>query len=374
MKIRGAILTTIGAEKPYARSRPLEIGELELDPPGRNEVLVRLHAAGLCHSDLSVIDGNRPRPVPMLLGHEAAGVVLEIGQGVDDLAVGDHVVAVFVPSCRSCAPCVTGRPALCEPAFASNSAGTLLHGDRRLHAAGKPVNHHLGVSAFASHAVLARESLVRIDKDLPLEQAALFGCAVITGVGAVINTAALPEGARVAVIGLGGVGLAALLGARLRNPRQLLAVDFAGPKLDLARKLGATATIDVSASEALEQLRQLTDGGVDFAFEMAGAVAALDFAWRATRRGGTTVTAGLNHPDARLSLSPLTLVAEERTLKGSYLGSCDPARDVPRYVDWFRQGRLPVDALMGETLGLEDLNGAFDRLASGQMLRQVVVL
>ncbi|PIV73254.1 MAG: alcohol dehydrogenase, partial [Rhodocyclales bacterium CG17_big_fil_post_rev_8_21_14_2_50_68_7] len=213
MKTRAAVLDRMGVEPPYETSRPLAIEELDLAPPGPGEVLVRIRAAGLCHSDLSTINGDRPRPTPMALGHEAAGVVEALGAGVSDLKKGDHVVLVFVPSCGHCLPCAEGRPALCEPAAAANGAGTLLSGERRLSRDGAPIHHHLGCSAFADFAVVSRRSVVPIDAELPFEHAALFGCAVLTGVGSVVNTAKVPAGAAVAVVGLGGVGLAALLGA-----------------------------------------------------------------------------------------------------------------------------------------------------------------
>jgi alcohol dehydrogenase len=372
MKIRAAVLREIGRPGPYAETKPLSIETLDLDPPGPGEVLVRIRAAGLCHSDLSVIDGNRPRPTPMALGHEAAGVVEEVGPGVTTLARGDHVVAAFVPSCGHCAPCESGRPALCEPGFAANSAGTLLSGARRLHDAKGAVHHHLGVSGFADHAVLAANSLVRVRDDLPFAEAALFGCAVITGVGAVVNTASMPRGATAAVVGLGGVGLAALLAARMLEAAQIVAIDMNEAKLATARELGATATVNAADPDAAEKVRELTRGGVACAFEMAGAARALELAYRITRRGGMTVSAGLSHPDQKFTLPHLGLVAEERTLKGSYLGSCVPSRDIPRYVEWYREGRLPVDRLLSERLRLEDINGGFDRLAAGASIRQVV--
>lgn len=372
MRTRAAVLREIGMPAPYAQSRPLEIEDVELDPPGPGEVLLRVKAAGLCHSDLSVIDGNRPRPMPMVLGHEAAGVIEETGPGVTGLVRGDHVVAAFVPSCGHCRPCTTGRPALCEPGFAANSAGTLLSGARRLHDARGPVHHHLGVSGFARHATVSRHSLVKVPRDLPFAEAALFGCAVITGVGAVVNTGAMPRGASAAVVGLGGVGLAALLAARMLEAPQLVAIDVNERKLAVARVLGATATVNAAAPDAAEQVRELTKGGVEFAFEMAGAARALELAYRITARGGTTVSAGLSHPDQRFSLPHLGLVADERTLRGSYLGSCVPPRDIPRYIDWYRAGTLPVDRLLSERVRLDDLNAAFDRLAAGESIRQVV--
>jgi alcohol dehydrogenase len=374
MKTRAAVLERTGAAPPYAHSRPLAIEELELAPPGAGEVLVRIRAAGLCHSDLSVINGDRPRPTPMALGHEAAGEVEAVGAGVTDLAVGDHVVLVFVPSCGHCLPCAEGRPALCEPAAAANGAGTLLSGARRLSRNGQPIHHHLGCSAFAERAVVSRHSVIKVDPRLPFEEAALFGCAVLTGVGAVVNTARVPAGASVAVIGLGGVGLAALIGAVAAGAARIVAIDLAADKLDNARALGATDAFDAGAADCGDAARAATGGGVDFAFKFAGAVKAMELAYRITRRGGTTVTAGLPPPDAALPLPLVNLVAEERTVKGSYIGTCVPLRDLPRYIALHQQGRLPVRRLLSGTLPLEDINEGFDRLREGRAIRQVVVL
>ncbi|MGH8661276.1 MAG: zinc-dependent alcohol dehydrogenase family protein [Burkholderiales bacterium] len=373
MKMRAAVLGRVGVEPPYVRTRPLAIEDLDLDPPGPGEVLVRIRAAGLCHSDLSVINGDRPRPMPMALGHEAAGVIEELGPGVADLKKGDHVVLVFVPSCGHCLPCSEGRPALCEPAAAANTAGTLLSGAKRLSRAGNPIHHHLGCSAFAEFAVVARRSLVKIDPELPFEEAALFGCAVLTGVGSVANTARVPAGATVAVVGLGGVGLAALLGAVAVGASRIVAVDLAEDKLALARSLGATDTVNAVSTDAAEQARAATSGGVDFAFEFAGSVKALELAYKITRRGGTTVTAGLPPPNQSLPLPIVNLVAEERTVKGSYIGTCVPVRDLPRYIALHRQGRLPVRKLLSGVLPLEAINEGFDRLREGKAVRQVVV-
>ncbi len=375
--MKAAILERAGAPQPYAESRPLNITDVDLQPPGPGEVLVQIKAAGLCHSDLSVMNGDRPRVTPLVLGHEAAGRVVECAPDVTDLKPGDHVVLVFVPSCGHCLPCMEGRPALCEPGAAANGAGTLLSGARRLSRHGlhtEALNHHIGVSAFAEYAVCSRRSLIKIDDSLPSAEAALFGCAVLTGVGAVINTARVPAGSTVAVVGLGGVGLNSLLAANLCGARRIVAVDLNPKKLEMARALGATDTVQVTeAGNAVAEVRDLTGGGVEFAFEMAGSVRALDLAWQITRRGGTTVTAGLPHPDGRLQVPPVVLVGEERTLKGSYIGSAVPARDIPRYISLYQQGRLPVDKLMSDRIALADLNAAFDRLAEGNVVRQVVV-
>jgi alcohol dehydrogenase len=374
MKIRAAVLETMGAAHPYAASRPLKIEELDLAPPGVGEILVRIKAAGLCHSDLSVINGDRPRPMPMALGHEAAGIVETLGDGVHDLAVGDHAVLVFVPSCGHCHPCAEGRPALCEPGAAANGAGSLLNGARRLTRNGQTINHHLGCSAFATHAVVSRRSAIKIEHELPFEHAALFGCAVLTGVGAVVNTAQVRAGTSVAVIGLGGVGLASVLGAAAAGARQVIAVDLADNKLALAKTLGATHTFNAGAANAIEAIRDATRGGVDTAIEMAGSTRAFELAYRITRRGGMTVTAGLPPPDATWAMPAVNLVAEERTIKGSYVGTCVPMRDIPRYVDLFRGGRLPVDRLLTGTLALDDINRGFDLLHEGKAVRQVVLL
>ena len=374
MKIRAAVLNEMGAPAPYAQSKPLKIETIELDPPGPGEILVKIAAAGLCHSDLSVIEGNRPRPMPMALGHEAAGVVQDIGPGVDDLQKGDHVVMVFVPSCGHCLPCSEGRPALCEPGAAANGAGTLLSGGKRLHRNGQDINHHLGVSGFAEYATISRRSCVKVDRELPLDEAALFGCAVLTGVGAVINTAKVPAGTTVAVVGLGGVGLSSILGAVASGASRVVAVDLSDEKLGLARQLGATDTFNAGSPDAANEIREAVKGGVEYAFEMAGSVRALDLAYKITRRGGTTVTAGLPPPSHTLALSPVNLVAEERTLKGSYIGTCVPVRDLPRYVDLYRRGKLPVDRLMSKHLRLEEINEGFDLLAQGKVVRQVVTV
>ena len=284
MKIKAAVLRQMGLPRPYAESKPLSIEELELEGPGDGEVLVKVKAAGLCHSDLSVMDGARPRPLPMALGHEAAGEVAEVGAGVVDLKPGDHVVMIFVPSCGHCLPCAEGRPALCEPAAVANGEGRLMSGARRLFKGSETVNHHMGVSAFAEYAVVSRHSLVKVDPEIPLEQAALFGCAVLTGVGATLNTAGVEPGSRVAVIGLGGVGLNSLLGAVLVGAEQVVAIDLLDSQLDLARQLGATDAFKADREDIVEAVKQATGGGVDYALEMAGSVPALELAW--SRKSG----------------------------------------------------------------------------------------
>ena len=381
--MRAAVLRQIGLPAPYAQSRPLSIEEVALESPGRGEIMVQIRAAGLCHSDLSAINGDRPWPMPIVVGHEAAAEVVELGEGVDDLAIGDHVVLIFRPNCGTCPSCATGRPALCEPGGASNASGSLLGGYKRLRSVagpgidgrpGAPLHHHLGCAAFAEYATVSRRSAVRIDPALPWDEAALFGCAVITGAGAVLNTARVEAGAKVAVVGLGGVGSASLLAARAIGAREIVAIDMLESKLAKARALGATQCFDAADPEVIAKVKAATGGGVDYAFEMAGSVAALDLAYRITARGGTTVTAGLPNPQATWPLQAVSLIAEERTIRGSYVGSCVPSRDIPRFIAMYLRGSLPVNELLSERIGLDEINPALDRLARGESIRQVVMM
>ncbi len=372
MKTRAAVLETIGLAAPYAASQPLKIREVELDAPGEGELLIRIRAAGLCHSDLSVVNVDRNRPVPMALGHEACATVVAVGDGAR-FAAGDRVVLAFLPACGHCTHCVSGTPWLCAEAAAANGRGELIGGGRRLCENGHAVHHHLGVSAFATHAVIDQRSAVRIDADIPPNIAALFGCAVVTGAGAVINTAQVKAGSSVAIVGLGGVGLMSLLAARMSGCRQIIAIDLLEDKLSLARQLGATDTVNAGSPDAVEQARALSGGGVDYAFELASSVKALELAYKVTRRGGTTVTASLPHPTHTAAIPVTQLVAEERTLKGSYIGSCVPARDIPRFIALYQQGLLPVDRLLSERISLDDINRGFDRLADGASVRQILL-
>ncbi len=369
---KAAVLRETGRPSPFAQSKPLTIEQCELDPPGPGEVLVRIRAASLCHSDLSVVDGSRPRVMPMVLGHEAAGEVVDTGQGVTDLVEGDKVVCIFVPNCGHCDRCHEGRPALCEPGATANLAGTLLSGARRLRMAGAPVNHHLGVSGFAEYAVVSRSSLVRVPASLAFETAALFGCAIITGVGAVLNTANVPVGSTVAIVGAGGVGLSCVLGAVLAGARRIIVVDLNKSKLGFAQELGATDVFDAAAPDVVSNVKQATGGGVDFAIETAGAAPALALAYQITRRGGTTVTAGLPNPNHQFSIPQISLTAEERTLKGSYMGSCVPQRDIPNYIEMYQRGRLPVERLVTHRIKLHEINEGFDLLASGDAGRILI--
>jgi len=373
MRTLAAVLRERGLPAPYAKSRPLVIEELDLDPPGPGEVLVQMAAAGLCHSDLSVINGTRLWPLPIVLGHEACGRVREVGDGITDLRPDDPVVFAFLPSCGHCPMCAAGRAALCEPGVAANRAGTLLRGGRRFHQPDAGVvNHHSGVAGYSQFSVVARESVVKIDADIPMETAVLFGCAVMTGVGAVVNTARVAAGTSVAVFGAGGVGLSAIMGAKAVGAHPIVAVDRVATKLALARQCGATHAVNANSTDAVAAVRDLTSGGAETAFEAVGHEAVIAQAFAATRRGGRTVAIGLTHPARMLTIPALAITAEERVLMGSYMGSCVPQRDIPRFIAMYRAGLLPVDLLRSSIIALDEVNAAFDLLDRGEVARQVI--
>ena len=373
MKIRAAVLRESGLPRPYCESKPLQIEEVELDGPKRGEVLVQIKAVGLCHSDFVAINGERGKPMPIVIGHEAAGIVVELGEGVQGFDKGDHVVPTYVASCGHCEMCAVGRPALCEPATMTNADAVLWDGTTRLHKNGQRIHHHSGVAGFAEYAVMSKDALIKIDKSIPFEHAALFGCGVVTGVGALLNTAGVKPGEHVAVVGLGGVGLSALLAAVAAGAGRIIALDLNPQKLQLARELGADFAINAADSDCVSQVREATLGGSHVAVETAGSAKALETAYQITRRGGTTVTAGMPGPEAKITLSHLSLSAEERCLKGSYMGSCVPKRDIPRYLSMFQDGKLPVDKLLSRTIGFNDLNAAMDRLDDAATVREILM-
>jgi alcohol dehydrogenase len=372
MKMQAAVLRETGRTRPFAASRALEIEEVDLEGPGPGQVLVRVASAGLCHSDLSAISGNRPRALPAVAGHEGAGVVVETGEGVRDLTVGDKVVMVFVNSCGTCEFCAVGRPNLCQSSWTARAEGSLSDGSRKLAVGGEPLHHWSGISSFAEYAVVSRSSLIRIDADIPLLDAAVLGCAVITGVGSVLNTAQVRAGDSVAVTGLGGVGLSAVMGAAVAGASMIVAIDTVPAKLELALELGATHAINGREADAIDQVRDLTRGGVQHSFEMAGVPAATTSAYAMVRRGGQLVIASLPHPDAVLEIPLASHVGEEKRIVGAYMGSSVATRDIPRYAELYRQGRLPIDRLRSAVLPLNDINMGFDRLADGKAVRDVI--
>jgi alcohol dehydrogenase len=365
MQITGAVLEEIGRDRPFAQSRPITLSSLDLEAPGPTELLVRIEAAGVCHSDLSVVDGNRPRPVPMLLGHEASGIVEQAGAETPGFAVGDRVVMSFLPRCGECAACRTDGRLPCERGTRANNDGVLLAGGSRLHRDGRPVHHHLGVSGFATHAVVDHRSAVVVGSDVPPDVAAVLGCAVLTGGGAVINAGAVEPGQDVIVVGLGGVGMAALITAVSLGHGRVIGIDALPAKLDRARELGAdeAMTPDEAVGRGIR---------APLVVEAAGHPRAFETAFALTAPGGRTVTVGLPSPDATSTITPLTLTAEARTIVGSYLGSAVPSRDIPMYAQLWREGRLPVEALISSTIALDEINAAMDRLAAGEAVRQVI--
>jgi len=365
MNITGAVLEEIGRERPFAQSRPITISELELDPPRPGELLVRIEAAGVCHSDLSVVDGNRPRPVPMLLGHEAAGTIEQTGGGTPGFAVGDRVVMSFLPRCGQCAACATDGRLPCEAGSRANNAGVLMAGGSRLRRGRQDVHHHLGVSGFATHAVVDHRSAVVVGRDVAPDVAAVLGCAVLTGGGAVINAGDVQPGQDVIVVGLGGVGMAALITAVSLGHGRVIGVDALQAKLDRARELGADDALTPGDATA---------GGIraPLVIEAAGHPRAFETAFALTAPGGRTVTVGLPSPTATSTITPLTITAEARSIVGSYLGSAVPSRDIPRYAQLWREGKLPVEALISDRIALDDINTAMDRLAAGEAVRQII--
>ena len=371
---KAAVIRTNSAKRPYAESLPLSVEEISIDPPRENEVLVKIHGAGLCHSDLSVINGSRIMQLPLVIGHEGSGEIVELGAAIKDINIGDHVVFQFSPSCGRCRRCLEGRPQVCELAAATKGKGQLMSGGSRLKSKdGETLNHHTGISCMSEFAVVDRGSVVVIDKSIPLDDAALFGCAVMTGVGAVINTARIRPGDSVAILGLGGVGLNGIMGAKLGGAEIIVAIDIDPSKFAKAKELGATHCFDSRSNDFVDEIRELTSGGVDYAVDLAGVMAAMEAAYKIIRYGGAVVTAGLTPVNTEFSFNHSDLVAQEKSILGSYMGSCVPVRDVPRFLNLYKQGRLPVEKLIDDKIGFKDLNAGFDKLEDGKVVRQILI-
>ncbi|MFQ5947404.1 MAG: Zn-dependent alcohol dehydrogenase [Acidimicrobiia bacterium] len=366
-------MSTIRAALLTEGSATFEVADLELQPPQQGELGVRIAATGFCHSDLSIRRGTIPHLFPAVLGHEAAGIVEEVGSGVEGFAPGDHVVLAWLPQCGECFYCRHSQPQLC-----ATSEGTLVGMQqdgslRRTTPDGTPVFAMCGIGSFAQHAVVPASSAARVPDDLALDRVALIGCAVLTGVGAVLNSARVEAGSTVLVVGVGGVGLNIVQGARIAGAERIIAADVSGEKLELARKLGATHTARSPDESPVALSRDLTDGrGADYTFEAIGRPDTARQAFDATRAGGTTVLIGLAGVDAVLELPLLRMVAREHRLTGSWYGSADIQRDVPRAIELFRTGQLDLDALVTGTGGLEDIEAAAQALESGQAVRTVI--
>jgi alcohol dehydrogenase len=371
IKARAAVLQSPTTERPFSESRPLVIEEVVLEAPVKDEVLVRIDAASLCRSDLSVITGVRAWPMPIVPGHEASATVLETGPDVAGIAAGDRVVLVYQAHCGHCRCCTAGDPHLCDPGLAANRAGVLLSGGPRLSLNGVAVHHHMGLSAFAEMAVVSQRSLVRVGPELKPEIAALFGCAVICGAGSVVRTGRVRAGDSVAIVGIGGVGGSAILGARLAGAARITAVDRDPSKLEGASRLGATDVVEAGA-EASGTILEMTGGGVDCALETGGTLEAFQTAYACARRGGRVVTVGLVSPKTPFELDIAAHVTAAKEILGSYMGSCNPAVDIPRFVELYKAGRFPVDQLITHCMPLADINVALEQMAASIALRQII--
>ncbi len=368
MRIRAAVLERTGGV--------LEVQEVELAAPGEREVLVRLRASGVCHSDQNAIDGTAETRCPAVLGHEGSGVVEAVGSGVSTVAVGDHVALSWAPSCGRCEECIRELPQLCQAAWPAMGVGGLLDGTTRLSRDGEPVYHYSLISSFAEACVVPERSCVVIPNDVPFEIAGLVGCAVTTGVGAVWNTAGVRPGDRVAVVGCGGVGLSALLGAVAVGAGEVIAVDVSPDKLAVAKELGATGGVLVGGSpeETAAAVRDAARGGVDYAIEATGRPEAMLTAFLSTRNRGAAVLIGIPREDAILSLPPLSIPRMERRILGSIYGSSRPERDFLTILELYRSGRLPLDRLVSHRLRLDGIGEAFDLMNRGEARRVVLDL
>jgi alcohol dehydrogenase len=372
LQFRAAVLRQPGLAQPYADSHPLRIEDVSVAPPHETEVLVRIAAASLCRSDLSVVTGVRAWPLPIIPGHEASGVVEEVGSAVKSVKPGDHVVLVFQPACGACPDCVSGQAHLCDPGLQANRRGGLLAGGTRLRQGDVDIHHHMGLSAFAEYAVVSEHSIVPLPQDLPLDVGALFGCAVMCGAGTVLNTGNVRPGDSVTIVGAGGVGCSALLGAQLAGAEQIIVVDKDSRRLEFAKKIGATDVVQEGPDPALGPVLDLSHGGTDFAFETAGMIGAFETAYGAVHRGGTVVSVGLVSPETPFSLDVASLVTSAKTVKGSYVGSCNPTVHIPKYVDLYQSGKFPVNKLISHHLPLDDINTALDRMANNDAVRQII--
>jgi NDMA-dependent alcohol dehydrogenase len=365
MKSRAAVL--------FEPGRKLEVCEVDVQDPGPGEVRIKLVASGVCHTDLHVMTGDLNAPLPAILGHEGAGIVSDVGAGVSSVRPGDHVIPLWRLSCGECEYCSGGRPALCPVGTEIRASGRLLDGTSRFSLDGEEIKHFAGVSAFSNYTVLPEKAVLKIPEDLPLELAALMGCAVITGVGAVVNAAEVKPGRTVAVFGAGGVGVNVVQGAVLAGAEKIIAVDRFESRLDQARRFGATHTVNASKVDAVEAIREHTGGrGVDYAFEAVGLATVVQQAYDCLAKRGVAMVVGIPPVGSEVTVSTTTLVYEERALSGSLYGSAAPRTDIPRMIDLYRGGSLKLDELLTHRYPIEEINEAYDALQSGETLRSVV--
>ncbi len=367
MKARAAVLREPG--------KPLTIEEVEVLPPGVGEITVRMKAAGVCHSDYHVMCGDLAMPLPIILGHEGAGVVEAVGEGVTSLAVGDHVIPIWRTSCGICEYCANGRPALCDVGTAMRFTGLMPDGDTRFRSSsGESIRHYAGVSTFSELTTMPEASAVKIPADFDLKKAALIGCGVITGVGAVFNTAEVRLGATVAVIGCGGIGLNAVQGAAMAGATEIIAVDVHAKKLEDAARMGASQLVNAGETDPVEAIKALTGGlGADYTFEAIGLAPTIEQAYAATRKGGTCTVIGISPADMTASINVNQLVYAEKTLKGSLYGSTRPRIDLLKLIELHRHKRLLLDELLTRTYALDEINEAYSALTKGEVARSLIV-
>ncbi|QFK71392.1 alcohol dehydrogenase catalytic domain-containing protein [Pradoshia sp. D12] len=370
--MKSAILYNPSIEFPYSKSKPLKVRDIKLDDIDDDEVLVEIAYAGICHSDLSVINGKVPRPYPIALGHEASGIIMKTGKDVHNFQKGDHVVCIFLASCMQCEYCQKGRPSLCTFGKKANIKGTLLSGKKKIIVDDQHVSHHAGISAFSTHAIMSSRSIVKVPKKISLDVVAISGCALITGAGAVINTAKIPPGSHIGIVGLGGVGLSMLLGSKVMGPSLIIAMDINDEKLAFAQELGANLSFNTSKHSSVRQLMHDFEGKLDFVFDASGVSEAFDIAYKLLKPGATYITSSLPDFESKLFIPYINLTTEEKIIKGSYIGSSLPYLDIPKYLELYEKGLMPIDKLISHRISLNEINKGFDLLRSGRAKRIVI--
>jgi S-(hydroxymethyl)glutathione dehydrogenase/alcohol dehydrogenase len=366
MKINAAIL--------WEQGQPLSVEAAELESPHSGEVLVEVKAAGVCHSDLHPVRGDWRTRTPLVLGHEGAGIVRAVGEGVSRVSVGDHVVFCWAPPCGVCPPCVEGHPVLCDRLDKTTYRNRLPGGGTRLRARDQDLAHFNGTACFSDHAVVAEEGVVPVASHVPFPSLATLGCAVITGVGAALNTAQLKGGEKIIVLGAGGVGLNVMQGARIAGSETIIAMDTREKPLELARTFGATHVINAKSDDLKKQIPELTNGrGADFVFDTVGSPETVQQSLALTRKGGTVFVTGLSRTDALAAVPLFLFVMQEKKLIGSLYGSGQPLKDISRLVDLYEEGRLKLDELATRTYKLNQVNEALDALSSGEGARGIIL-
>ena len=365
MKTKAAVL--------FGANKKLEICNVDLAKPQKGEVCVEMKAAGVCHTDYSVMKGQLNAPLPAILGHEGAGVVVEVGDGVSDIQLGDHVIPLWRLSCGECEYCLRRRPALCAVGSKIRSSGRMSDGRSRFSFRGKEIFHFAGVSAFSNFSVIPEGAVLKISKDLPFDLAALIGCSVITGVGSAMNAAEMRPGCSVAVFGAGGIGVNVIQGAILEGAKEIIAIDQYDSRLEQAKTFGATKLINSKKEDPVAAIRQFTnERGVDFAFEAVGLPITIQQSYESLSKAGKAIVIGIPSNTAKISIYAVPLVFEERTITGSLYGSASPRLDIPKMINLYKDGKLNLEKLLTNQYPLEEINEAYDAMMSGESLRSVI--